>query len=84
MPPDSACLTPPDLAKRWHCTPETVIGAIRRGELRAFNLAGPGCSRPRWRIPPEAITEFELRRSAVVPVKPVKRTRRDSTVKEFV
>lgn len=84
MPPD-ACLTPPQLAKqRWRCKPSTVIAAIKRGELKAFNLAGPGCRRPRYRISPEAVRDFEARRSVVPAVKPIRRTRRDMTVKEFV
>lgn len=80
-----AYLTPPELAKRWHCKPSTVISKIRIGDLRAFNLAGPGCTKPRFRISPEAIAEFESRKSVVTTIKPIRRTRRDlAAVKEFV
>lgn len=52
-------LSPPRLAKLWGCSPETVLGLIRSGQLRAFTLSPPGCMRPRWRIPAEAVKEFE-------------------------
>ncbi len=78
------CLTPPELAARWHCKPETVIAAIRRGELLAFNLASPGCRRPRYRISPEAIEEFERRRSVAVRTKIVRTRRHLPEVESFV
>lgn len=59
------CLTPPALAKRWGITPEKVIAFIRRGELRAFDVASPGSKRPRYRILLDAVCEFEHRRSAM-------------------
>jgi hypothetical protein len=55
------CWTPPALAKRWRCRPETVVAMIQRGQLRAFNLGRR--TRPRYRIAPEAVAEFEQGRA---------------------
>lgn len=57
-------LTPPELAARWRCKPETVLSLIRSGRLRGFTLSPPGSKRPRWRIAPDAITEYESRHEA--------------------
>lgn len=59
------------LAERWRCKSHTVLSCIHSGELRAFNLSRG--RRPTWRIPEEAIIEFEEKRSNR---KPAKRTRR--------
>lgn len=60
----STCLTPPELAKRWRVKPESIIRWIRKGELRAFDVSkNPGTGRPRYRIPLDAVVEFENRRS---------------------
>ncbi len=57
-------LTPPELAKRWRVKPARDIAWIRSGELRAFDVSSrPGMGRPRYRIPQDAILEFENRRS---------------------
>jgi hypothetical protein len=40
---------------------------IRAGELRAFNVAARQAGRPRYRISPEALEEFELRRQIMPP-----------------
>jgi hypothetical protein len=52
-------LTPPQLAKRWRCKPESVLAKLKSGELRGFKL-GNGRRRPRWRVSPEAIAAYEL------------------------
>ena len=66
-------LTPPELAKRWRVKAERVIVWIKSGELRAFDVSSrPGVGKPRYRIPQDAIIEFENRRSAAQ----VKTTRR--------
>ena len=46
----SAYVTPPRLAKRLAVSPEKVLGWIRRGELRAVDVADKQGGRPRWRI----------------------------------
>ena len=68
-------LTPPALAERWGVAPEKILGFIRTGTLRAFDVRGQGSTRPRYRIPLDAIVEFESRRSARRPVKAARRTR---------
>jgi hypothetical protein len=60
---DCLCLTPPQLAKRWSVSPAKVLGWIRRGELAALNLADtPSGKRPRWRVTPEVVQQFEASR----------------------
>lgn len=51
--------TPPALAERWGCTPETVLTLIKTGRLSAFNLSPPGRKRPRWKITETAVEQFE-------------------------
>ncbi|HEY0984835.1 helix-turn-helix domain-containing protein [Schlesneria sp.] len=76
--------TPPEIAARYGCKPETVIGWIRSGELKAINLAKRGAMKPRFRVSPDALEAFELARS-VVPREPtVKRPPRDLNIKRFV
>lgn len=69
-------LTPPELATLWKCTPETIVSHIKAGRLRAFTLSPPGSRRPRWRIPPDAIVEFESRQAARPPVTQQPKVRR--------
>lgn len=71
-------VTPPELARRWRVNADKILGLIRDGELRAFNIASKASGRPRWRISEAAIEAFELRRSAVVPAKSTRRSRRKS------
>lgn len=77
-------LTPPQLARRLGVSPDKVVGWIRRGELRAVNVADRPTGRPRWRINPADVATFEARRTAQVAPK-VQRGRRqqDTTVVEF-
>jgi hypothetical protein len=73
----TACFTPPKLAERWGVKPEKVIAFIRAGELRAFDVSvRPDSGRPRYRIPPDAIIEFEARRSVISPTKPRERRKK--------
>jgi hypothetical protein len=57
--------TPPQLAQQWGCAPAKVIGFIRRGELRAINLATHRHNRPRYIIDLADIEAFELSRQVV-------------------
>jgi excisionase family DNA binding protein len=68
-------LTPPQAAKRLGISPDTVLGFIRRGELKASNVSK--AQRPRYRITPEALAEFEARRTTERPQ--VQRRRKPST-----
>lgn len=76
-------LTPPELARLWRCAPETIIAHIRAERLRAFTTSPPGSRRPRWRIPVEAVAEFEQRQSPRPAPKPGPRRRNDPDVIEF-
>jgi hypothetical protein len=77
-------ITPPQLARRWGVHVSKVLAFIRAGELGAVNLALRADGRPRWRILPEAVVDFESRRAAVPPV-PVSRRRRllQAPIKEY-
>jgi excisionase family DNA binding protein len=44
-------LTPPEAARLIRVDPIKIIRAIRRGELKAPDVAEPGSTRPRYRIP---------------------------------
>jgi hypothetical protein len=57
--------TPPEVARRYRVATKKVLAWIRKGELRALNLANRGCSRPRYSITPEALAEFERARTVV-------------------
>lgn len=76
MRPASAnrMLTPPEIAARFRVKPETVIGWIRSGELRAIDVSRQGSRRPRFRIDPGDLIAFANRRA--VAVAPSKRSRR--------
>ena len=76
-------LIPRELAKLWRTTPEAIIDLIRSGLLRAFTTSAPGSRRPRWKIPPDAIVEFESRQAARPPTKPVPRRRPVGNVTEY-
>jgi hypothetical protein len=79
-------VTPPQLAEDYRVDPSKVLVWIKTGELRAFNVATSTTGRPRFRIPLDAIVEFEARRSARVPVKATKRKKKkkdDSFVTYF-
>jgi hypothetical protein len=77
-------LTPPQLAELWGCKPEKILGFIRRGQLRAFDLSEhPGVGRPRWRISAAAVAEFEANRAAIVPPKRTRR-KRDPAVLDII
>jgi hypothetical protein len=77
LPACGTALTPPQLAKRWGVKPEKVIAFIRSGELRAFDVSvRAGMGRPRFRIPPDGVIEFESRRLVSLPTKPQKRRKK--------
>lgn len=75
---EPAYFTPAQLAERLQTTAETVIGHIRAGRLGAFSLSPPGCKRPRYRITPDAVTEFEESQQVRPPAKPTPRRRKTS------
>jgi len=78
-------LNPPELAKLMRVNPDKVLGWINSGELRAVNVAGRGCKRPRWRIAIEDVALFERAREARKPEPRLRRTRTlpDEVIKYF-
>lgn len=77
-------LTPPKYAERLGCKSETVIGLIRSGELRAFDISKKTATRPRYRISMDAIIEFENNRSGKEEVtKKQRRTKKQSSVVNY-
>lgn len=57
-------LTVPQLAKRYRVSPDKIRNWIRRGELRAVNVASRLCGRPRFVVTPDALADFEKKRAA--------------------
>lgn len=55
-PEPLAMLTPPQLAKEWHISPDKVLGWIRSGELKARNVSQG--NRPRYLIDRETLESF--------------------------
>jgi len=53
-----------------------VHGWIRSGELEAIDCRSVGASRPAWKISPQALADFENRRSCRANVKPKPSPRR--------
>lgn len=68
-----AYYTPPQVAKRLAVDPGKVIGWIRRGELRAVNIAERLYGRARWRIPSDELDAFIRRRTSSPPVETPRR-----------
>lgn len=73
MDQSEAYMTPPEIAKLLRVSPCTVLGWIRKAELRAVNV-GSGNQRPRFRVRRESLDEF-LRSREVQPPVPIKRQR---------
>jgi excisionase family DNA binding protein len=73
---DSAMLTPPQVAKRYGVSADTVRRWITSGNLRAVNV-GEGKQRPRHRVSAEALKDFDAKRPPrVAPKAPPQRRRR--------
>ncbi len=67
-------LTPPQVAEQLAVDPAKVLTWIRSGALAAVNV-GEGPLRPRFRVSPEALSDF-LRRRQTTPPTPRPRRRR--------
>ena len=64
----SDTLSVKDVAARYGVTVATVTAWIRAGELKAVNTSRTATSRkPRWRVTPAALAEFEALRGAAPP-----------------
>jgi excisionase family DNA binding protein len=82
----SASFSPADVAKRYGVSPLKVRKWIEHGELRAINVVGRlGGRKPRWRVPVEALAEFEKRRSSKVAVTdvPARFRRTEAAITQF-
>ena len=74
---------PPQVAERFGVDPHKILGWIRRGELRAVNVATSTGGRPRFRISPADLAIFEASRAAGPQPKITRRRRKDPSVIEF-
>jgi hypothetical protein len=73
-------LTVRDVARRYRVGEDKVRAWIKQGELRAINTAASACARPRFVVPPEALTEFERRRGVALPPRQRRRRRRQAVI----
>ena len=77
-------LTVKQLAMRYRVSPDKIRNWIRRGELRALNVASRLCGRPRFVITADAHADFERGRHAATPDAPKpRRQRRPANVIDF-
>lgn len=77
-------LTPPELAAQLGVSVDKILTWIHSGELRAVNLATRLGGRPRFRIDPADVAEFENRRVArPIPKTPKPRRRPCHDLIEF-
>lgn len=80
----SGMLTPPQVAEQLGVSPDKIRAWIDKGELDATNVAAAGSSRPRYRIGPEDLAKFQMKRRKVKPPpKPPRRPKKDPNVTEF-
>jgi hypothetical protein len=75
--------TPNQLARRLGISIHSILALIKSGELRAVNWARVGSTRPRWRITPGALADFEARRSSK-PTPPTERKKKPKKDPSFV
>jgi hypothetical protein len=70
--------TPRSIAEERGIDVDVVLGWIRRGHLEAIDVSECG-RRPRWRISPQSLAEFDRRRSSrgrLAPPLPQRRPRK--------
>ncbi len=70
--------TPPQVAERWGCKPESVVALIKAGRLAAFTVSPTTSRRPRWKVTEAAVADFENGRQEP-PAAATKRLRRRQT-----
>ena len=79
-----ACyLSPPQVAKRFSVDAHKVLAWIRSGQLRAIDVATSTGGRPRYRIAPADLAQFEASRAVQPPAPRVRRRRTDPNIIEF-
>lgn len=77
-------LTVNEVARRYRVSWGRVKGWIDRGELAAVNVRDPGCGRACFVVTPEALAEFEKRRSAAKPAAPKPKRRKKTGVVDLL
>ena len=65
-----------EVCERYGVSGHTVLGWIRRGELRAIDVSRQRGGKPRWRITQESLEAFELIRTHTPPPPPTRRRKR--------
>ncbi len=78
-----SALTPTQLSEEWGVSSDVILAWIHAGELPTFDVARPGCVRPRWRIERDSADDFKRRRAATPAPKPARRRRRDPAVRDY-
>jgi len=76
-------ISPPELAKLWGVDPAKILTWIRRGELKAINVATDRNGRVRYAIDVADIAVFEASRAVQPPVPRVRRRKVDPNVINF-
>ena len=77
-------LTREQAANRLVTDVDGVSGLIASGQLRAVNVArDPKAKRPTWRIRPEDLADFELRRLTGKAHTPTRRVKRPAGKKSY-
>lgn len=79
----SRMLTVAEVAQRYRVKIENVLAWIKAGELVACDVAAGRRLRPRWRIDPEQLADFEKRRRAKPAPKVERRRKREAGVINF-
>jgi hypothetical protein len=79
----AAGLTVDDVAKRLRVGPDKIRRWISLGELKGINTAASLCGKPRWVITPEALIEFEKKRTGGPPPEPQRRRRQPAVIDFF-
>jgi transposase len=72
-----------DICERFAVGEHTVLGWIRRGELRAIDVSRKQGGRPKWRITQAALEAFELARTPTPPPSRARRKKKEANVIEF-
>jgi Helix-turn-helix domain len=81
--PSAPMHSPPAVAKKLVVAPNKVLGWIRRGQLRAFNVASNIGGRPRWRISADDLEKFLALRQSTGSPEPRRSRRRTENVTEY-
>lgn len=78
-------LKPRDYAEILGVSDDKVHAWIVAGHLRAVDCSAHlGVGRPRWRIHPDAVAEFEAKRSTTPPVKMRRKWKSSPQVASFI